>query len=199
MSIWGFLGSSTQKKSLWNIASLSAPKILVSHFQGRITRHPKISSPDVKFSESFFKKSVFRKSWNYILGQSKKTQTYILYIVKQYYVFYIFAFLSLNHKIWYIILINMHFVKKSQKKKEFLFLVYPVNSNLKLRQVVMKFVFLFQCLISSINLKKNLKPFFVLKSLIFQRIFLPKVLLAAVFKNSGTCEYGSMLKAKKRA
>ena len=61
----------------------------------------------------------------------------------------------------------------------------------------MKFVFLFQCLISSINLKKNLKPFFVLKSLIFQRIFLPKVLLAAVFKNSGICEYASMLKTKK--
>ena len=83
---------------------------------------------------------------------------------------------------------------------EFLFLMCPVNSNLKLRQVVMKFAFLFQCLISSIWLKMLfLKPFFVLKkkTLIFHRIFLPKVLLAAVFKNSGICEYCSMFKAKK--
>ena len=74
MSIWGFLGSNTQKQSLWNIASLSAPKILVSYFQCRMTRCPKISSPDVKFWESCFKKSVFWKSLNHILGQSKKTQ-----------------------------------------------------------------------------------------------------------------------------
>ena len=59
MSIWGFLGSNTQKQSLWNIASLSAPKILVSYFQGRMTRCPKISSPDVKFWESYFKKVFF--------------------------------------------------------------------------------------------------------------------------------------------
>ena len=59
MSIWEFLGSNTQKQSLWNIASLSAPKILVSYFQGRMTRCPKISIPDVKFWESYFKKSVF--------------------------------------------------------------------------------------------------------------------------------------------
>ena len=72
MSIWGFLGSNTQKQSLWNIASLSAPKISVSYFEGRMTRCPKISSPDVKFWESYFKKNVFWKSWNYILGQSKK-------------------------------------------------------------------------------------------------------------------------------
>ena len=71
MSIWGFLGSNTQKQSLWNIASLSAPKILVSHFKGRMTRCPKISSPDVKFWD-IFKKSAFGKSWNYILGQTKK-------------------------------------------------------------------------------------------------------------------------------
>ena len=76
MSIWGFLGSNTQKQSLWNIASLSAPKILVSYFQGRMTRSPKISSPDVKFWESSFKKSVFWKSWDYVLEQSKKTQAY---------------------------------------------------------------------------------------------------------------------------
>ena len=83
---------------------------------------------------------------------------------------------------------------------EFLFLMCSVNSNLKLRQVVMKFVFLFQCLISSIWLKiLFLKPFFVLKkkTLIFHRIFFPKVLLATVFKNSGICEYCSMFKAKK--
>ena len=75
MSIWGFLGSNTQKQSLCNIVSLSAPKILVSYFQGRVTRCPKISSPDVKFWECYLKKIIFWKSWNYILGQSKKTQT----------------------------------------------------------------------------------------------------------------------------
>ena len=48
MSIWGFLGSNTQKQLLWNIASLRTPKILVSCFQGRMTRCPKISSPNVK-------------------------------------------------------------------------------------------------------------------------------------------------------
>ena len=48
MSIWGFLGSNTQKQLLWNIASLSAPKILVSCFRGRMIRCPKISSPNVK-------------------------------------------------------------------------------------------------------------------------------------------------------
>ena len=51
----------------------------------------------------------------------------------------------------------------------------------------MKFVFLVQYLISSIWLKAHfLKPSFVLqKLLIFHGIFPPKVLLAAVFKNSG--------------
>ena len=74
-----------------------------------------------------------------------------------------------------------------------------VNSNLELRQVVMKFVFLFQCLITSIWRKIHFsKPFFVLKkSLIFHGIFLPKVLLAAVFINSGICKYYSMLQTKK--
>ena len=32
----------------------------------------KLPSPDVKYWESYFKKSVFWKSWNYILGKSKK-------------------------------------------------------------------------------------------------------------------------------
>ena len=73
MSIWGFLGSNTQKQSLWNIA----PKISVSYFQGRMTRCPKMSSPDVKFWESYLKESVFWKSWNYILGKSKETLTYM--------------------------------------------------------------------------------------------------------------------------
>ena len=70
---------------------------------------------------------------------------------------------------------------------EFLFLICSVNSCLKLRQVVIKFVFLVQYLISSIWLKAHfLKPSFVLqKLLIFHGIFPPKVLLAAVFKNSG--------------
>ena len=36
-----------------------------------------------------------------------------------------------------------------------------------------------------------------MKSLIFQGMFLPKVLPAAVFKNSGICENCSMLKDKK--
>ena len=83
---------------------------------------------------------------------------------------------------------------------EFLFFMCPVNSNLKLRQVAMNFFFLFQWLISLIWLKIfSLKPFFVLeKSLIFHGIFLPKVLLVAVFKNSGICEYYSMLKTKKK-
>ena len=82
---------------------------------------------------------------------------------------------------------------------EFLFLMCSVNSNLKLRQVIIKFVFLFQCLISPISLKIHfLKPFSLLKkSIIFHGIFLPKVLLAAIFKNSGICEYCSKLKAKK--
>ena len=53
MSIWGFLGSNTQKQSLWSIASLSAPKILVSYNQGRMTRGSKISSPGIKSSESY--------------------------------------------------------------------------------------------------------------------------------------------------
>ena len=81
---------------------------------------------------------------------------------------------------------------------EFLFLMCSVNSSLKLRQAVLKFVFSFQCFISSIWHKIHfLKPLFVLKkSLIFHWIFLPKVLLAAVSKNSGICEYRSMLKAK---
>ena len=74
-----------------------------------------------------------------------------------------------------------------------------VKSSLKLRQVVMKFAFLFQCLISLIWLKIHfLKPFFVLKkSLTFHGIFLANVLLAAVFKDLVICEYCSMLKAKK--
>ena len=85
MSVWGFLasnrgflGSNTQKQSLWNIASLIAPKILVSYFQSRVTKCPKISSPHVKFWESYFQKSVFWKSWNYILGQTEKyTDIYV--------------------------------------------------------------------------------------------------------------------------
>ena len=79
---------------------------------------------------------------------------------------------------------------------EFLFLMRSVNSNLKLRKV---FLLLFQCLISSTWLKIHfLKPFFVLKnSLIFHGIFLPRVPLATVFKNSGICEYCSILKDKK--
>ena len=78
---------------------------------------------------------------------------------------------------------------------EFLFLMRSVNSNVKLRKV---FLILFQCLISSIWLKIHfLKPFFVVKkSLIFHEIFLPKVPLATIFKNSGICEYCSIFKAK---
>ena len=88
MSIWGFLGSNTQKQSLWNIASLSAPKILVSYFQGRMTVCPKMSSPDVKFWESFFKKVFFENleitfwdslkkhrpsvTWTLVVRKSKK-------------------------------------------------------------------------------------------------------------------------------
>ena len=68
MSIWGFLGSNTQKQSLWNIGIL----ILVSYFQGRMTRCPKNSSHDVIFLESHFKKSAFWKSWNYSWWKSKK-------------------------------------------------------------------------------------------------------------------------------
>ena len=76
-----------------------------------------------------------------------------------------------------------------------------VNSNLKLRQAVMTFVFLFQCLISSIWPKKHFsKPVFVLKkSLILPGIFFPKVHQEAVLKNSGICDYCSMLQAKKKA
>ena len=44
-----------------------------------------------------------------------------------------------------------------------------------------------------------LKPFFVpKKSLIFHGIFLPKKLLAVVFKNPDIREYFSMLKTKKK-
>ena len=51
---------------------------MISYFQGRMTRCPKFSSPDVKFWESYFKKSFFWKSWNYILRNSKKTQTHVM-------------------------------------------------------------------------------------------------------------------------
>ena len=85
MSIWGFLGSNTQKQSLWNIASLSAPKILVSYFQGRMTRCPKISSPDVKFWESYFKKVFFENLeitfWD-SLKKHRPSVTWILVVRK---------------------------------------------------------------------------------------------------------------------
>ena len=44
---------------------------------------------------------------------------YILYIVKQYEGFDIFVFISLNYKIWYIILINVHLCKQDQQKWNF--------------------------------------------------------------------------------
>ena len=133
-----------------------------------------------------------------MLGISIPDKLYILYIVKQYDVVDIFVFLSLNYKIWYKILINMHFFKQDPKNETSIPDVRSVNSNVILTQAVKKFVFLLQCLISSIWLKIHFsKPFFVLKkSLIFHVTFLPKVLLAAVFKNSGICEYYSMIKVK---
>ena len=82
---------------------------------------------------------------------------------------------------------------------EFLFLMCSVNSSLKLKQVVMKFVFLYPCLISWIWLKIHfLKSFFVLKnSLTFHGIFLQKVLPAAVLKIHVSVSTAACAKSKK--
>ena len=111
--------------------------------------------------------------------------------------FPIFVFRSLNHKIWYIILINMHLRKQDPRKWNFYSWCALLNSISKLRQVVKKFVFLFQCLISSIWLKIHfLKLCFVLKkSPTFHEIFLPKVLLSAVFKNSKSKHASNFLRS----
>ena len=93
----------------------------------------------------------------------------------------------------------MHLCKQDPQKWNFYSpyaLLIPI---LKLRQPVLKFVF-FIAMSNEIDLTQNtfFETIFVLKrSLIFHRIFLPKVPLAAVLKNLGICEYCSNLKAKK--
>ena len=100
-----------------------------------------------------------------MLGISIPDKLYILYIVKHYDVVDIFVFLSLNYKIWYKILINMHFFKQDPKNETSIPDVLSVNSNVILTQAVKKFVFLLQCLISSIWLKIHfLKPFLFWKN-----------------------------------
>ena len=105
-------------------------------------------------------KSIKNNAWNKYFWWA----LYILYILKQYYVFYIFVFLSMNHKIWHIILINIHFCKQEPQKWN-LYSWWALLIPIKTKTSSNEFVFLFQCLISLICLKKHfLKLLFVLKN-----------------------------------
>ena len=82
---------------------------------------------------------------------------------------------------------------------EFLFLMCSVNSNVKLRQLVLKFVFFFPCLISSIWLNIHfLKPFFALKNhSFFMEYFFQKCSWQQFLKNQVSVSTEAYLKPRK--